>query len=77
MVAPFIFKPVAATTDSIRRVVCRFMNYEVLFIGVLLGAIPTAEAGRLAVALLAKKFGLEPKEIVAYNNAADGDPETD
>lgn len=42
---------------------------ELIIIGVLLGAIPTSDLGRLAVAALAKRVGLEPADIRKYNAA--------
>lgn len=36
-----------------------------------LGAIPTSELGRLALAALSKRLGLKPREIEQYNDAAD------
>lgn len=47
------------------------MNYEALLLGVALGAIPSAELGRIAVAALGKWMGVSPKQITAYNDATD------
>jgi len=50
---------------------------ELLLLGVLLGAVPTAMLGQIAAAAIAKKLGVKPNEIKQYQAAADGesDPE--
>jgi hypothetical protein len=49
---------------------------EWLLVGVALGAIPSSDLARLAVALLAKRAGVEPAEIRKYNAAtSDADDE--
>jgi len=42
---------------------------EWLLVGVALGAIPSSDLARLAVALLAKRAGVKPREIRKYNAA--------
>jgi len=49
------------------------VNVETLLLGVALGAIPSAELGRIAVAFLAKRLGVTPKEITSYNEATSDD----
>jgi len=44
---------------------------EWLLLGVALGAIPSSELARLAVAMIAKRAGLEPSEISKINQATD------
>jgi len=46
-------------------------DLELLLLGVALGAIPTSDLARLTVAVLGKKFGVEPGEIRKYNAATD------
>jgi threonine synthase len=48
---------------------------EMLLLGVLLGAAPSAMVGRILAAWLAKRAGVKPGEIAAYSEAADGDAE--
>lgn len=50
-------------------------EWQLLLLGVALGAIPTARLGRVATAALAKRLGLKPREIAQYDDAADGDSE--
>jgi hypothetical protein len=45
-----------------------------LLLGVALGAAPSATVGRIAAAWLAKKAGVAPAEVAAYEAATDGDP---
>jgi|APHM01.1.fsa_nt_gi hypothetical protein len=45
-----------------------------LLLGVALGAAPSATVGRIAAAWLAKKAGVAPAEVAAYESATDGDP---
>ncbi|QRG24177.1 hypothetical protein [Halorubrum coriense] len=47
-------------------------DLELLLLGVALGAIPTSDLARLAVAAIGKQVGVEPAEIRKYN-AATGD----
>jgi|APHM01.1.fsa_nt_gi hypothetical protein len=44
---------------------------ELLLLGVALGAVPTSDLARLTVAVLAKKFGVSPKEIKRYSDATE------
>lgn len=44
---------------------------EALLLGVALGAVPSAELGRIMVALLGKWAGVKPKQIEEYNEAAE------
>jgi len=44
---------------------------ELLLLGVALGAIPTSDLARLAVAGVAKWIGVKPGEIRKYNAATD------
>lgn len=46
-------------------------DLELLLLGVGLGAIPTSDLARLAVAALAKRLGVSPKEIRRFNDATD------
>ncbi|MUV50963.1 MULTISPECIES: hypothetical protein [Haloarcula] len=46
-------------------------DIQLLLLGVALGAIPSSELGRIAVATLAKRLGLEPREIRRFNAATD------
>lgn len=46
-------------------------DLELLLLGVALGAIPTSDLARLTVAVLAKRFGVSPKEIKRFNEATD------
>lgn len=46
-------------------------DIQFLLLGVALGAIPSSELGRIAVATLAKKLGLKPREIQRFNAAAE------
>lgn len=46
-------------------------DLELLLLGVALGAIPTSDLARLAVAALAKSAGVKPAEIRQYNAATD------
>lgn len=48
-------------------------NLEWLLIGVFLGAVPSAEVGRVALVAAAKKVGVRPKEIERYNAATEDD----
>jgi len=51
-------------------------DWQLILFGVALGATPSAQLGRIAVAVLAKRAGLKPAEIREYDQAADGDDET-
>jgi hypothetical protein len=44
-------------------------DIQLLILGVALGAIPSSDLGRLAVAVLSKKFGVSPKDIRKFNAA--------
>jgi hypothetical protein len=44
-------------------------DIQLLLLGVALGAIPSSDLARLVVAVLAKKFGVSPKEIKRFNQA--------
>jgi hypothetical protein len=46
-------------------------DLELLLLGVALGAIPTSDLARLAVAGVAKWIGVKPGEIRKYNAATD------
>jgi hypothetical protein len=46
-------------------------DIELLLLGVALGAIPTSDLARLAVAFLAKRAGLKPADIRKYNAATE------
>lgn len=46
---------------------------ELLLIGVALGAIPSSDLARIAVAVLAKRAGLKPQDIRKYNAATSDD----
>lgn len=51
---------------------------RLLLLGIALGAIPSSELGRLLVAVLAKKSGVDPSDIRKYNAATeDPDPDPD
>lgn len=52
-------------------------DLELVLLGVALGAIPTASLGRLALAWLAKRAGLEPQEIREYSNTTEEDENDD
>ena len=52
-------------------------DLELLLLGVGLGAIPTSDLARLAVAALAKWAGVKPKEIRRYNAATGDDGDGD
>jgi hypothetical protein len=46
-------------------------DVQLILVGVVLGAVPSSELGRLAVAALSKRLGLKPREIKQYNDAAE------
>ncbi|RKS83298.1 hypothetical protein BDK61_2641 [Haloarcula quadrata] len=46
-------------------------DIQLLLLGVALGAIPSSELGRIAVATLAKRLGLKPREIRRFNAATE------
>jgi hypothetical protein len=52
-------------------------DVELLLLGFVLGAAPASEAGRLAVAAIAKALGVSPRDVTRYERATDGDPTTD
>lgn len=54
-------------------------DLQLLLLGVALGAIPTSDLARLAVAGIAKRMGVKPDEIRKYNAATDdaNDGDTD
>jgi hypothetical protein len=48
-------------------------DWQLLLLGVALGAVPSARLGRIFAAALAKRLGLKPREIAQYDEAADGE----
>jgi hypothetical protein len=48
-------------------------DWQLILFGVALGATPSAQLGRIGAAIIAKRAGLKPQEIAAYDEAADGD----
>ena len=48
-------------------------DLELILFGVVLGAVPSSDLARLAVAALGKRLGVEPVEIRKYNAATDDD----
>jgi hypothetical protein len=51
-------------------------DWQLILFGVALGAVPSAQLGRIASAWLAKRAGLAPAEIAQYSEATDGDDDT-
>ena len=52
-------------------------DLELLLLGVALGAIPTSDLARLAVAAIGKQVGVKPREIRKYNAATGDDSQDD
>jgi Zn-dependent M32 family carboxypeptidase len=48
-------------------------DIHLLLAGVALGAVPSATLGRIMAAALAKRLGVNPREVAEYSDAADGD----
>jgi len=42
-----------------------------LLLGVALGAIPSAQLGRIMIVVLGKRLGVKPKEIESYQDATE------
>ena len=51
-------------------------DWQLILFGVALGAVPSAQLGRIGAAWLAKRAGLKPREIAQYSEAADGDSDS-
>ena len=45
---------------------------HLLLVGYALGAVPSAEIGSVIIAGLAKRFGVSPKEVKAYDESVSG-----
>lgn len=56
--------PIELTTSELATIV---------FVAVALAATDAAALSRLFVAVLAKKLGIKPSEIMRYDSATDGD----
>ncbi len=52
-------------------------DMQILLMGFALGSVPTSEFGRISVAFIGKRLGVEPKDVEEYDEATDDEGSTD